>query len=346
MRAGNRQPPREQARERAHLVAVDRRLRVRADRRRPGRLRVESLRLRADDRLVDPARAADIDRPEAVDEVVVADVVPPVRVAVEAADPEHDPRRLGGAVAVRAHRVVDDRRLHPPVARVRARLAAALRAVRAPVGAADHVRLRRRGVGRRVGDRGDGGEGGVDRGAGAAQQAPRLGLGSIHVHVVEPPVGARTAASDLELVGAAEVDGVAALGLDPVAPQPAVGPGAVFERAHLVLDADEVEARRGVDHTGAVADRAVSLPTAPLCDRARLIRDLAEPRQLLREVVGPGHVRAQRQGRGGHPGRERSRGAQRQQQSQHLLSHRSLEHSRSGRVSAAERPFLATSPSL
>ena len=76
------------------------------------RLRVESLRVRADHGLVEPAGAALVDRAVLVDERVVADVVPAVRVAVVAADREHDLRRLLRRVVVQRDRVVHLHRLH------------------------------------------------------------------------------------------------------------------------------------------------------------------------------------------------------------------------------------------
>ena len=57
---------------------------------------------------VDSAEPALVDRPEAVDEKVVTDVVPPVPLDVEQLDPLHDGRGLGTRVAVPAGRVVDD----------------------------------------------------------------------------------------------------------------------------------------------------------------------------------------------------------------------------------------------
>ena len=87
------------------------------------RLGVVALGLRADDRLVDPAGPALVDRAEAVDEEVVADVVPAVRVAVEAADAQHHVGRLVARVVVRVHRVVDERGAHLAVLGRRSRRA-------------------------------------------------------------------------------------------------------------------------------------------------------------------------------------------------------------------------------
>ena len=93
--------------------------RVVADVRDAGGLRVEALRVGADHRLVEPAGAALVERAVLVDERVVADVVPAVRVAVVAADREHDLRRLLRRVVVQRDGVVHVDRLHRPVVRRR-----------------------------------------------------------------------------------------------------------------------------------------------------------------------------------------------------------------------------------
>ena len=69
---------------------------------------VEPLRVRADDVPLDAAVPALVDGAETVDEEVVADVVPAVALHVVELDRLDDRRRLGGRVAVRAGRVVDD----------------------------------------------------------------------------------------------------------------------------------------------------------------------------------------------------------------------------------------------
>ncbi len=69
---------------------------------------VESLRVGADHVPVDPAAAALVDRAEAVDEEVVADVVPAVALDVVDLDAAHDCRCLRARVGVRAGRVMDD----------------------------------------------------------------------------------------------------------------------------------------------------------------------------------------------------------------------------------------------
>ena len=79
------------------------------DQRDADRAGVEALRVRADHVLVDAAAATLVDRAEAVDEKVVADVVPAVSLHVVDLDPAHDRRRLRARVGVRAGRVVDDR---------------------------------------------------------------------------------------------------------------------------------------------------------------------------------------------------------------------------------------------
>ncbi len=70
---------------------------------------VEPLRMRAHDVAVDAAEPALVDRPEAVDEKVVADVVPAVPLHVEELDPLHDRGRFRSRVAVATRGVVDDR---------------------------------------------------------------------------------------------------------------------------------------------------------------------------------------------------------------------------------------------
>ena len=120
--------------------------RVIADVRDPRRLRVEPLRVSPDHRLVEPAGAALVERAVLVDECVVADVVPAIRVAVVAADREHDLRRLLRRVVVERDRVMHLDRLHRSVVRRRARNAAGS----SPV------------LTRDVGERGGRGLGGVD----------------------------------------------------------------------------------------------------------------------------------------------------------------------------------------
>src|SRR4051794_1862064 len=93
--------------------------------------RVVALRLRADHRLVDAAGAALEDLAVAVDEEVVADVVPLVVVAVVARDREDDAGRVLGCVVVGVDRVVDEGGADLAVLRRRARrhrVAAPLRA--------------------------------------------------------------------------------------------------------------------------------------------------------------------------------------------------------------------------
>ena len=74
-----------------------------------------------DDVAVDAPEPPLVDRSEAVDEEVVADVVPAVALDVEELDPLHDRGCLGARVAVLTGRVVDDREAH--VARVARRAA-------------------------------------------------------------------------------------------------------------------------------------------------------------------------------------------------------------------------------
>ena len=71
--------------------------------------RVEPLRMRAYDVAVGTAEPPLVDRPEAVDEKVVADVVPAVPLHVEELDSLHDRSRFRPRIAVAASGVVDDR---------------------------------------------------------------------------------------------------------------------------------------------------------------------------------------------------------------------------------------------
>ena len=80
------------------------------------RARVEPLRVRPDHVPVDASVAALVDRPEAVDERVVADVVPAVPLHVVQLDRPHDRGCLEPRVVVRPGRVVDER--HPQGVRV------------------------------------------------------------------------------------------------------------------------------------------------------------------------------------------------------------------------------------
>jgi hypothetical protein len=105
-----------------------------------GRLRVHALGMRAHHGAAEASGAAFVDVPEAVDDRAVADVVPTVRVAVEAADSEDHALRLRLGVVDRRDGVVDARRLHLSVVRVPAGLAAAL-SVGPPLPPGDHVRL-------------------------------------------------------------------------------------------------------------------------------------------------------------------------------------------------------------
>ena len=114
-----------------------------ADVRDPRRLRVEALRVSPDHGLVEAAGAALVERAVLVDESVVADVVPAVRVAVVAADGEHDLRRLFRRVVVEGDGVMHLHRLDAPVARRPARHAAR----GAPVLTRDVWERRRRGLG-------------------------------------------------------------------------------------------------------------------------------------------------------------------------------------------------------
>ena len=110
------EPPGEQLRERRAGVRRHRQRAVLAEHRHADGAGVESLRVRADDVLVDAAVTALVDGAEAIDEEVVADVVPAVALHVVELDRPHERRCLRGRVPVRAGRVVDER--EPQRARV------------------------------------------------------------------------------------------------------------------------------------------------------------------------------------------------------------------------------------
>ena len=228
----------------------------RAERGHAGRDAVEALRLRADDRLVDPARAALEDLAVLVDEEVVADVAPAVVVAVVLGDAEHDPRRVRRAVVVRVDRVVDERELDLAGARGVARDDG----VAAPLRAGDDRRRARDLAARRRADP-------------AARRAG--GRAGAHEAGVQP---ARAAAqAELELVGVAGPDrvgagprrgGVRAVVAGRVQRRPARPAAAAAAGADLRVDVggaapaepDQVEpARRVVDPRRPPAARRRSL---------------------------------------------------------------------------------------
>ena len=106
---GEVEPPREKALERGLGRGGDAAALEGADHGDTGRARIEAARVRADDVSVDSSEAALVDGPVPVDEVVVTDVVPTVRLHVVDLDSAHDRGCLGRRVAVRARRVVHDR---------------------------------------------------------------------------------------------------------------------------------------------------------------------------------------------------------------------------------------------
>ena len=148
-----------------------------ADVRDPRRDRVEALRLRSDHGLVETAGPALVERAVLVDERVVADVVPAVRVAVVAAHGEDDPGCLLGRVVVQRDGVVHVHGAHLAVAGRGARRAAG----RTPFGARD--------VGGREGLRG-----------------ARPGPGGLDAHVHEVQAQARHTPAQLVLDGAGAAD--------------------------------------------------------------------------------------------------------------------------------------------
>ncbi len=85
---------------------------VRSEQRDTDRPGVEALRMRSDHVAVDSAEPAFVHRAEAVDEEVVADVVPAVPLDVVELDALHDRRGLGPGVVVPAGGVMNDREAH------------------------------------------------------------------------------------------------------------------------------------------------------------------------------------------------------------------------------------------
>ena len=106
------EPPRDEPRDRG--LCRRRRLGVAVcpEERDSNGARVEPQCVRAHDVSIDSAEAALVDRPEAVDEKVVADVVPAVSLHVEELNPLDDRGGLGAGVVVATGRVVDDRESH------------------------------------------------------------------------------------------------------------------------------------------------------------------------------------------------------------------------------------------
>ncbi len=230
---------------------------VRADDRHAGRAGVVALRLRADDRLVDASGAALEDLAVAVDEEVVAQVVPAVGVAVVLRDAEDDPRRVLRRVVVRRDGVVDEADLHLAVARFRA----GLDAVPAPLRAGDD--RGRPGLGRATRP---GGRRGAcrARGAGAAALGERTHGDEVHLQRAPRTAGG----AQLELVGATGPDRIGGVGAgagvrpvrravaegDPGAPGGAALAHPDLEPAEVAAaHADDVEAPRRAQRAGAAA---------------------------------------------------------------------------------------------
>ncbi len=243
--AVQRQLPAEQSRGGGHGLGGDAGRGVRAEEGDAGRHRVVALRLRPDDRLVDAARTALEHLAVAVDEEVVADVVPAVRVAVVLGDAEHDRRRIARAVLVDGRGVVDEGELDGAVARV----AAGRHRGCPPRVAGDD----RRGCAGRLG--------GASAGAGGAgaDAAADAGRDGDEVQAQRAARGARQAQLQLvraagpQRVGgalaAARVGCVVAVGgeRDPVAPRAAAAAHAHLH-APLAAQPDDLEAARGAQH--------------------------------------------------------------------------------------------------
>ena len=105
------QSPREELRERVQGGARRSRVVVRPEDRNTARPGVETLRVCANDVLVDATVTTLEDLAVPVDEEVVADVIPAVPLHVVHLDAAHDRGRLGSCVAVRPRGVVDEREL-------------------------------------------------------------------------------------------------------------------------------------------------------------------------------------------------------------------------------------------
>lgn len=135
------EPPREQFDEPVLLCLRRRRVCVVADQRYTDRAGVEALRVRTDHVLVHAAAATLVDRPEAVDQKVVADVVPAVSLHVVDLDAANDRCRLGLCVRVRSCGVVHD---SEPVRGCKPRLRAHDLLVGAPARTRDDRRCPRR----------------------------------------------------------------------------------------------------------------------------------------------------------------------------------------------------------
>ena len=122
----------------------------------------------------------------------------------------------------------------------------------------------------------------------------------VDAHVVEPAFDLGAATAHLDAIGAARVDGLATVGLDPAAPGLAATLRPVLERARVAGYPDQVEAPRRRDRWRPVGDRAV---VAVMIGRAIARRDrpqLHRVGQRLREVGPAGGVGLRR-------GRDRER---------------------------------------
>ena len=234
--------PADVARERVERLGGRLGARMVGDARDAGRDRVEALRVGAEHGLVEPAGAALVEHAVLVDQRVVADVVPAVRVAMEAADREDDRRPLLRGVVVERDGVVDVDRADAAVAGRGARRALA----RAPLAARDEVGFRVLG---RPGPR----------------TRARLGELAGHVDEMQPQSRHSPAEAVLDRIGAAHpervgrppralagpgvgsVVGVRLQGLPaaPAATRPADPHRYGRSRAPTPAQADQIEAPRG-----------------------------------------------------------------------------------------------------
>ena len=234
---GQVEPPRDQALERLHRRGRRLRRHEVADQRDADAPRVEPERVRADHVPGDAAVPAFVDLAVPVDEEVVADVVPAVRLHVVDVDAAHDRGRLGRRVAVRCRGVMDDRK---PDRRRIERMVPPQQLVAAP-GRTRHDR-------RRAGDRQPPQGLVLDRapdviGAQAAHPAPQAVLdavgGARPDRAAEPPAARRSS------LAGAQVRAIVVIGGLPAAPPTG---GCTRPEQHgagpLPVQADQVEANR------------------------------------------------------------------------------------------------------
>ena len=261
-----------------------------------GRHAVVALGLGSHDGRLDSPRATLEHLAVLVDEEVVADVVPPVAVAVVARNGQHDRGRVLRVVVVRGHRVMNERELDLAVDRSRARrhCGGAPRRARDDRGRA------------RLGDAGD-------AAAEAPRQPARHARGRERAHEARAQAARVAAQAQLELVGGADEGGVGAgrgapavrpvvarrVQRRPLGPAAATAAGAYLRLGRGAVrprQADEVEAPRRVEH-------ATPPPAAGRGGRGTR----REP--VERQLEQRGGACCERRGGRAEPGRRGDRGA-------------------------------------